>query len=91
MHLANLLKRVYPNERVQEEIEDLRISFNFALIKSKDPKLKHDGMEMLSKLLNNLSENTKVSPEKIYQCINHSKALHIIISPHNHDEKFMRF
>ena len=49
MYIADLLKRVYSIERVQDEIENLRMNFIIACIKSKDEDLKYEGMKMLSK------------------------------------------
>ena len=67
------------------------MSFNFTLIKTKDSRLKCEGMEMLDKFFDQKDEDTKISPKRMCQCIKDNQALHIIVDPNNYDAIFMRF
>ena len=67
------------------------MSFNFTLIKTKDSRLKCEGMKTLSDFFDQRYEHTKLSPKNMYQCIKDNQALHSIIDPDNYDAIFIRF
>ena len=86
--LVNILRRVYSVEKMNDEIEALKLSFILVFVKSHDQDLFVDGMKMLNNIFSEImGQYSTISPEFMKTWIDENQILNFIFDPDIHSIK----